>query len=47
MYMDSPLAKFTKNDGILSLMHCEEWNFLSRVQSGMSRVKVDSPWWLD
>ena len=34
MYIDSSFAKFTKNDGILSLMHCEEWNsvfFLLKV----------------
>ena len=28
MYMDSPLAIYTKNDGIVSLMHCEERNSL-------------------
>ena len=24
MQMDPPMAKFTKNDGIVSLMHCQE-----------------------
>ena len=28
MYMDSPLAIYTENDGIAGLMHCEEWNSL-------------------
>ena len=28
MHMDPPMAKFTKNDGIISLMHCQEWNIL-------------------
>ena len=25
--MNSPMVTFTKNDGILSLMHCQEWIF--------------------
>ena len=28
MYMDSPMETLTKNDGIISLMHCQEWNFV-------------------
>ena len=27
MQMDPPMAKFTKNDGIVSLMHCQECIF--------------------
>jgi len=27
MFIDSPLATLTKNDGIITLMHCQEWNF--------------------
>ena len=27
MYMDSSLATYTENDGILTLMHCQERNF--------------------
>ena len=26
MHMDPPMATLTKNDGIISLMHCQEWN---------------------
>ena len=26
MFMDSPMSTFTKNDGIVSLMHCKEWD---------------------
>ena len=29
MYMDSPMAIYTENDGIVSLMHCQEWNSVS------------------
>ena len=28
MYMDPPVAKFSKNDGVISLLHCQEWNFM-------------------
>ena len=28
MYMDPPMATLSKNDGILSLMHCQERIFL-------------------
>ena len=31
MYMDVPIAEFTKNDGIVTLMHCQEWNFLFEI----------------
>ena len=27
MFIDSPLATLTENDGIITLMHCQEWNF--------------------
>ena len=41
MYMDSPLAIYTENDGIASLMHCEEWNFVSfiRIEYSESSLK--------
>ena len=26
MYMDPPVAKFSKNDGMISLLDCQEWN---------------------
>ena len=55
MYMDFPLAEFTKNDGILSLMHCEEQNSVSFIKMEFSEsslkwctiiswVEVDGPW---
>ena len=28
MFMDSPMTILTKNDGIISLMHCQEKNFI-------------------
>ena len=28
MYRDAPMATLTKNDGIISLQHCQEWSFL-------------------
>ena len=28
MHMDSPMVTYSKNDGIISLMHCQEWNIL-------------------
>ena len=28
MQMDPPMATFSKNDGIMSVMHCQEWNIL-------------------
>ena len=27
MYRDAPMATFTKNDGMISLQHCQEWSF--------------------
>ena len=27
MYRDAPMAKFTKNDGMINLQHCQEWSF--------------------
>ena len=41
MYMDSPLAIYTENDGIVSLMHCEEWNsvFFMRIEYSESSLK--------
>ena len=27
MHRDAPMATLTKNDGILSLQHCQEWSF--------------------
>ena len=26
--MDPPMATFSKNDGMISLLHCQEWNIL-------------------
>ena len=42
MYVDSPLAKFTKSDGILSLMHCQEWNSVSFIRMDFS--ELSSTW---
>ena len=28
MHMDPPMATFSKNDGMISLLHCQEWNIL-------------------
>ena len=28
MHMDAPLTTFTKNDGIKSLLHCQEGNYM-------------------
>ena len=41
MYMDSPLAIYTENDGIVSLMHCEERNsvFFMRIEYSESSLK--------
>ena len=34
MFMDPPMATLTQNDGIISLMHCQEWNskYLTRIE---------------
>ena len=42
MYMDSPMAIYTENDGIVSLMHCEEWNFVFslRIEYSESSLKL-------
>ena len=41
MYMDSSMAIYTENDGIMSLMHCEEWNsvFSMRIEYSESSLK--------
>ena len=41
MYVDSPLAIYTQNDGVVSLMHCKEWNSVSfiRVEYSESSLK--------
>ena len=41
MYMDPPLAIYTHKDGIVSLMHCEEWNSVSfiRIEYSESSLK--------
>ena len=50
MYKDPPMATFTKNDGMISLMHCQERKFPSRSMSytciGLSRGPnfVPSEW---
>ena len=31
MFMDPPMKILTKNDGIVSLMHCQEGNFIYTV----------------
>ena len=43
MYKDSPLATYTHNDGIVSLMHCEEWSsvcFIAIEYSESSLKKI-------
>jgi len=27
MHRDAPMATLTKNDGMISLQHCQEWSF--------------------
>ena len=40
MYMDSPLAIYTQNDGIVSLMHCQEWNSVSFIRLEFSESSL-------
>ena len=28
MFMDTPMVTLTQDDGIVSLMHCQEWHFI-------------------
>ena len=47
MYMDSPMAIYTENDGIVSLMHCEEWNFISFIGIEYSESSLKFTGWTD
>ena len=40
MYMDDPLATFTKNDGIVTLRHCQEWDMEFSYQYVIINSKV-------
>ena len=46
MYMDPPVAKFSKSDGMISLLHCQEWNsmfiFYPNIFSGTKLVLFKS-----
>ena len=43
--MDPPMATLTQNDGIISLMHCQEWNFeyLKRIKILFYGLRCHNP----